>query len=108
MSDKSVNHFNYTFEIKIPQKITSDELADILSKVEDKIYEFLEEKLKIKLLEPPLEAEIVRKDNSIKINLTIKLVISPFSYYFSRKKEVVDMILRKFYEVIRQEIKDRG
>jgi len=108
MLDKSANYIKHTFEIKIHKEVTSDELAHALSNAEKEVCKFLEDELNIKLLEPPLEAEIIHRNNLIQINLTIKLVISPFSYYFSRKQDVIDAIIKKFHEIFISQIGLKG
>ncbi len=107
MNEKSNDSFSYVLETEIHSDLDYDELATAVGEAEEEVYKLLEKKLKIKLLEPPLEAEIIRENTLIKIKLTIKLAVSPFSHYFSKKQELADIIAKEFYNKLVSKISKR-
>ena len=107
MNEKSDEHFSYVLETEILPDLDYEKLATAVSEAEEEVYKLLEKKLKIKLLEPPLEAEIIRENTLIKIKLTIRVAVSPFSHYFSKKQELADIIAKEFYNMFVSKISKR-
>lgn len=107
MLDDANNYFEYSRTIKIQTDTSLDTLSNIIDKIEKEIMNFLENELNVRLLEPPIEAEITLEKNTIKVKLNIKLTISPLSQYYPRKKEIATLIAKKFFEKLINKIKGK-
>lgn len=108
MRENILENFEYTWEIKVNTKKSLEEIADALIRAEEEVRRFIEHELEVRLLEPPMDIELMReRDDIVIIKLNLRLVVSPLSSYFSKKKELANMIAMRFYQIFTSEIRGK-